>query len=278
MHAINWGIQVNRGRTDDIQREATLMRTQRRSWYPREVTSASEQSDDDFGWNAAARKRLETCLPDTPDQKNNATNARRLQKTSLFEHKLQQHATTCASTSNYSNWECRDSYRRSWLRASVPKVHFIHLRTSYFHIYLFTLLRLWFWHWRDHVSRENGLSWNECKMREGVVCWRGPSSRLLAWFRHTDWHNGAARFIYVQPNTTLQAGAAPQAEQLGCSLSALKAERKDCVCANIKEEEGEVMRDQSARFHRDPWTPHRPPCGTQTRRVPCWVGSPLFLR
>lgn len=225
MHAINWGIQVNRRHS---ARGDTHENTKKKP-----VSSGSDFSLGARG-NAA------------PDQK---VMPRTLQ---LFEHKLQQHATT----SNYSNWECGD--RRSWLRASPPKVRYIHLRAPDSHIYLFTLLRLWFW--RDRESPDNRLSWNECK-NEGDAPYRRP----LAWVRNTD----AARFVYVQPNTTLRAS--PRVTRRRRSLSTNKAERKDCVCANIKEEEEEGEGNPQGSLNASSPLPLRN--ASSPRAVLSWVAT-----
>ncbi|KAF6732780.1 hypothetical protein FQA47_008406 [Oryzias melastigma] len=121
--------------------------------------------------------------------------------------------------------------------------------------------------WRVHGELIIRISPSPSATAASALCRKHESEmrRPLAWVRHTD----AARFVYVQPNTTLRAS--PRVTRRRRSLSTNKAERKDCVCANIKEEEEEGEGNPQGSLNASSPLPLRN--ASSPRAVLSWVAT-----
>lgn len=115
---------------------------------------------------------------------------------------------------NYSNWECWNSYPFcriwGWALASKAKniIHVFYI----FYIYLYTLLRIWFWCQRDHtilkITDPNGLS---AKMIKNTIS-RQISDRSATRFL-LQWYLLAMSAVSVLKTALKLTGTSAQAEE-----------------------------------------------------------------
>lgn len=121
---------------------------------------------------------------------------------------------------NYSNWECWNSSPlcRTWGRAWAPQAQNIIHVFYYFHIYLYTLLRKWFWCQCDHtilkVTDPNGTSAKMIKKYLFKTDFRQRCHQVCL----LQWYLLATSAVSVHQTALKLTGTSAQAEEFSVSV------------------------------------------------------------